>query len=58
MKLLLLIELTIGWQALMMTPLTAFDDDQPQKGIAMSRPAVARVTYQVIGMMKTKSGAT
>lgn len=56
MKLLLLIELTIASQ-LMMTPLTGFDDDQPRKGVARSRPA-AVVTYRVIGLMKTKSGAT
>lgn len=57
MRFLLLLELTLGSQA-MMTALTVFDDDQSRKGSAMSRPAPARVTYQVIGMMKTKSGAT
>lgn len=59
MKLLWIIELTIGSQVMMMTaPQTVFDDEQPRKGIAVSRAAPARVTYKVIGMMKTKSGVT
>ena len=58
MKLLLFLELALGSQAMTTPPLTAFDDGQQRKEIAMSRPAPARVTYHVIGMKKTKSGAT
>ncbi|MCH7870378.1 MAG: hypothetical protein IID33_01630 [Planctomycetes bacterium] len=57
MRFLLFLELTFVSQVMMMSP-TALDGGQRRKGIAMSRPAPARVTYQVIGMMKTKSGAT
>ena len=57
MKSLLLISLAICSQAAIEPRAGATPDDSQKRGQVTSGPA-AVVTYHVIGLMKTKSGAT
>ena len=57
MKSLLLISMALCPQAVTKLPAGASSDDSQNRGPVTSRPA-AVVTYRVIGLMKTKSGAT
>ncbi len=57
MKSLLLVSMAICSQAVTKLPGGASSDDSQKRGPVTSRPA-AVVTYRVIGLMKTKSGAT
>ena len=60
MKYLLLAGLALGSLELIRMPSPCCDDgDQAQAPVgSTSRPAKAVITYHVIGMKKTKSGAT
>ncbi len=60
MKYLLFTGMAVGSLALIRMPSPCCDDgDQAQAPVvSTTRPAKAAVTYHVIGMKKTKSGAT
>ncbi len=57
MNSLLVISMAFCPQAVIELPTGGSSDDSQSRGTVTSRPA-AVVTYRVIGLMKTKSGAT